>query len=47
MGDVFETKKMTTLPAGSFAFLDPDMQHYAMAYGPAVVQIHGNGAPAV
>jgi quercetin dioxygenase-like cupin family protein len=41
MGDVFETNKMTTLPAGSFAFLDPDMHHYAMAYGPVVVQIHG------
>jgi quercetin dioxygenase-like cupin family protein len=41
MGDVFETNKMTTLPAGSFAFLDPDMHHYAMASGPVVVQIHG------
>ena len=33
MGDVFETKKMTALPAGSFAFLDPDMHHYGMAVG--------------
>jgi quercetin dioxygenase-like cupin family protein len=41
MGDVFETNKMTALPAGSFAFLDPDMHHYAMAYGQVVVQIHG------
>ena len=41
MGDVFETNKMTALPAGSFAFLDPDMHHYAMAHGPVVVQIHG------
>ena len=41
MGDVFETNKMTTLPAGSFVFLDPDMHHYAMAYGEVVVQIHG------
>jgi quercetin dioxygenase-like cupin family protein len=41
MGDVFETNKMTTLPAGGFAFLDPDMHHYAMAYGQVVVQIHG------
>jgi hypothetical protein len=41
MGDVFETNKMTALPAGSFAFLDPDMHHYAMASGPVVVQIHG------
>jgi quercetin dioxygenase-like cupin family protein len=41
MGDVFETNKMTALPAGSFAFLDPNMHHYAMASGPVVVQIHG------
>jgi quercetin dioxygenase-like cupin family protein len=41
MGDVFETNKMTTLPAGSFAFLDRDMHHYAMASGQVVVQIHG------
>ena len=41
MGDVFETDKMTALPAGSFAFLDPDMHHYAMASGEVVVQVHG------
>src|SRR3982074_279777 len=41
MGDVFETNKMTTLPAGSFAFLDPDMHHYAMACGEVVVQVPG------
>jgi hypothetical protein len=41
MGDFFETNKMTALPAGSFAFLDPDMHHYAMASGEVVVQIHG------
>ncbi len=28
-------------PAGSFAYLDPDMHHYAMASGEVVVQIHG------
>jgi hypothetical protein len=41
MGDVFDTNKMTTLAPGSFAFLDPDMHHYAMASGQVVVQIHG------
>ena len=41
MGDIFETNKMTALPAGSFAFLDPDMHHYAMASGGVVVQVHG------
>ena len=42
MGDVFDANKMATLPAGSFGFLDPDMHHYAMAYGETVVQVHGS-----
>jgi quercetin dioxygenase-like cupin family protein len=41
MGDTFDTEKMGTFPAGSFAYLDPDMHHYAMAATDAVVQIHG------
>jgi quercetin dioxygenase-like cupin family protein len=41
MGDTFDKSKMTTFPAGSFAYLDPDMHHYAMASGEVVVQIHG------
>jgi len=41
MGDKFEESKMMTFPAGSFAYLDPDMHHYAMASGPAIVQVHG------
>jgi hypothetical protein len=41
MGDQFDESKMLTFPAGSFAYLDPDMHHYAMAAGPAVVQVHG------
>jgi quercetin dioxygenase-like cupin family protein len=41
MGDSFDTSKMGTFPAGSFAFLDPDMHHYAMAASDVVVQIHG------
>jgi quercetin dioxygenase-like cupin family protein len=41
MGDKFDESKMTTFPAGSFAFLDPDMHHFAMAKGEAVVQVHG------
>ena len=41
MGDQFEESKMLVFPAGSFAYLDPDMHHYAMAVGPAVVQVHG------
>lgn len=41
MGDQFEVSTMATFPAGSFAFLDPDMHHYAMASGEVVVQVHG------
>ncbi|MGH9536579.1 MAG: cupin domain-containing protein [Terriglobales bacterium] len=41
MGDTFDKDKMAAFPAGSFAYLDPDMHHYAMASGEVVVQIHG------
>jgi quercetin dioxygenase-like cupin family protein len=41
MGDTFEVDKMGSFPAGSFAYLDPDMHHYAMASGAVVVQVHG------
>src|SRR5579871_1280989 len=41
MGDRFDESKMADFPAGSFAYLDPDMHHYAMASGEVVVQVHG------
>jgi hypothetical protein len=41
MGDHFDESKMEAFPAGSFAYLDPDMHHYAMASGEVVVQVHG------
>jgi hypothetical protein len=41
MGDHFDETKMMAFPAGSFAYLDPDMHHYAMAVDDVVVQIHG------
>jgi hypothetical protein len=41
MGDRFDETKMGDFPAGSFAYLDPDMHHYAMASGQVVVQVHG------
>lgn len=41
MGDQFDESKMATYPAGSFAYVDPQMHHYAMASGETVVQIHG------
>jgi hypothetical protein len=41
MGDTFDAGKMMNFPAGSFAYLDPDMHHYGVASGPTVVQVHG------
>lgn len=42
MGDHFDEKAMQSFPAGSFAYLDPDMHHFAMAgAGETVVQVHG------
>jgi quercetin dioxygenase-like cupin family protein len=41
MGDTFDESKMKTFAAGSFAFMDPAMHHYAMASGEVVVQVHG------
>jgi len=41
MGDKFDESKMMSFPAGSFAFLDPSMHHYAMMSGETTVQIHG------
>jgi len=41
MGDKFDTAKMSAFPPGSFAYLDPEMHHYAMAVGETVVQVHG------
>jgi hypothetical protein len=41
MGDEFDTSKMAAFGAGSFAFLDPSMHHYAMASGETIVQVHG------
>jgi hypothetical protein len=41
MGDTFDESKMAIFPAGSFAYLDPNMHHYAMASGEVVVQVHG------
>jgi quercetin dioxygenase-like cupin family protein len=41
MGDQFDDSKLTALPAGSFAYVDPSMHHYAAASGETVIQIHG------
>jgi hypothetical protein len=41
MGDQFDASKMMSFGAGSFAYLDPSMHHYAAAAGETVIQIHG------
>jgi mannose-6-phosphate isomerase-like protein (cupin superfamily) len=41
MGDQFDGSKMMSFGAGSFAYLDPSMHHYAAASGETVIQIHG------
>lgn len=41
MGDQFDASNMASFGAGSFAYLDPSMHHYAMAAGETVIQIHG------
>ena len=41
MGDKFDEAKTMIFPAGSFAYLDPDIDHGAMASGEEVVQVQG------
>jgi len=41
MGDQFDAGKMMSFGAGSFAYLDPSMHHYAAVSGETVIQIHG------
>lgn len=41
MGDQFDADKMMSFGTGSFAYLDPNMHHYAAASGETVIQIHG------
>jgi quercetin dioxygenase-like cupin family protein len=43
MGPTFNAANMITLPAGSFGALPSRMQHYAMADGETVIQLHGIG----
>jgi quercetin dioxygenase-like cupin family protein len=41
MGDTFDADKMMSFKAGSFAYLDPSVHHYAEASGATIIQIHG------
>lgn len=41
MGDSLDVSKMMSFGPGSFAYLDPEMHHYAMSSSNTVIQIHG------
>ena len=43
MGDKWDDAKMSLFPAGSFAYLDPSMHHYAGTSGDTTIQISGKG----
>jgi quercetin dioxygenase-like cupin family protein len=43
MGEKFDEKSMTVLPAGGYALLPAEMRHYAMAKGEVIVQVSGMG----
>jgi len=43
MGDVLDTARTTALPAGGFVTAPAKMNHYAIARGKTVVQVHAMG----
>ncbi len=43
MGDVYDPKKLTVLPQGSYALLPREMHHFALSKSATVVQVHGMG----
>jgi quercetin dioxygenase-like cupin family protein len=42
-GEKFDKSQTRALPAGSFAFMQPGMRHFAWAKGETVIQVHGMG----
>jgi quercetin dioxygenase-like cupin family protein len=43
MGDKFDEAALTTLPAGTFAALQPGTRHFAQAKGNTIIQLNGTG----
>jgi quercetin dioxygenase-like cupin family protein len=43
MGDKFDQSTAAAMPAGTFGYLGPNMNHYAFASEPTVIQLHGDG----
>ena len=42
-GPTFDETKGSEMPAGSFGFIGPHMQHFAWDTGETIVQVHGMG----
>ncbi|MGH7509540.1 MAG: cupin domain-containing protein [Gemmatimonadales bacterium] len=47
MGDKFDASKLSDLPSGTFAALQPGTRHFAQAKGETVIQLHGTGPWAI
>ncbi len=47
MGDKFDTKLAKALPVGAFAYMQPEMHHFAFTRGESIVQLHGIGPWAI
>ena len=43
MGEKFDESKLNAMPAGTFGFMAPKMNHFAMTKGETVIQLHGVG----
>lgn len=47
MGDKLDKNNAKKLPAGSFAYMQPKMHHFAFTKGEVVIQLHGMGPWAI
>jgi quercetin dioxygenase-like cupin family protein len=43
MGERFDEKAMTAMPAGSYGYWKAGMKHFVRAKGETIVQLHGEG----
>jgi quercetin dioxygenase-like cupin family protein len=43
MGESFDPAKVTALPTGTFAALEPGVRHFAYTKGATTIQLHGVG----
>jgi hypothetical protein len=47
MGDKLDPKQATALPVNSFAYMAPEMHHFAFTKGEVIIQLHGMGPWAI